>query len=298
MSAKSLRTSGPGRWVTRDGSFLAKRVGGKNRPGQDFYHFILSVSWTRFFCLLIASYFVLNFWFGLLYFICGENALEGGPSGSLWLRFQTAFFFSVQTLATIGYGRITPVGLLPNLIVTIEALVGMLMVALGTGLVFARVSRPTARVAFSDKALVTTVDGELCLEIRAANERANQLVDARVAITLTRAERTQEGIWYRNIYDLKLERSWNSVFALSWTIVHPIDAQSPFKDLTPEKMEEDEVMLVVSISGTDDTMAQTVHARTVYLWDEIVVGGQFADMTDYSEEDGLIINLGVISKLE
>lgn len=208
------------------------------------------------------------------------------------------FFFSVQTLATIGYGRITPVGLLPNLIVTMEAFVGMLMVALGTGLVFARVSRPTARVAFSDQALVTTIDGDPCLGIRAANERANQLVDARVAITLTRAEQSEEGIWYRNIYDLKLERSWNSVFALSWTIVHPIDAQSPFKDLTPEKMKEDEVMLVVSISGTDDTMAQTVHARTVYLWDEIVFGGQFVDMTEYSDEDGLRINLGAISKLE
>jgi inward rectifier potassium channel len=211
-------------------------------------------------------------------------------------RFLQDFFFSVQTFATIGYGRLVPVGLAANILVTIEALVGLLSVAISTGLIFARVSKPTARVAFSKVAVITPVDGVPCLMIRLANRRANQIVDARASITLSFEEKTSEGQEYRNLYDLKLERDTSSAFTLSWTVVHEITPDSKLYGLTREKLQETDAILFVTLVGIDETFNQTVQARFSYLPEEILWGHDFKDMFFDDPSGGLIIDLSLISE--
>jgi len=269
------------RLLNRDGSFNAVRSGVPSGGAGDIYHQLLSMSWKRFIVVLGLAYLVVNLFFAELYYVVGPEALAGLEEASRLdgiSRFLECFFFSVQTFATIGYGRISPVSLSANALVTFEAFLGMLSVAIPTGLLFARFSKPTARIRFSRNALITPHDGVPCLLFRMVNERLNQVVEAQVRVGLVRNERTLEGEFYRNFYDLKLERSVSSAFVLSWTVVHEIDEQSPLFGVTPEMLRESEAEFIVSVTGIDDTFSQTIHARWSYVADEIVFGSRFADM--------------------
>jgi inward rectifier potassium channel len=227
-----------------------------------------------------------NVAFALGYLACGPGALEGTDGGAT--SFLDAFFFSVQTFATIGYGKLTPRSLPANLLVTLEALVGLLAVALATGLVFARFSRPTARVLFSERAAIAPHDGVLSLVFRMANERRSQIVQAEVSVTVIRDDRTVEGETYRSLYDLALERHHSPFFTLSWTVVHPIDEKSPLRDIASDAgLRSAGAEIMVSLVGIDDALAQTVHARFSYAPDDIVWGGRFADILE--RRDGLVV---------
>lgn len=270
----------PWRLLERDGTFNVARVcrGFPLLRATDLYHSLLRASWRRILAAIAALYMLVNALFATAYVSCGEGALEGTRRHDLAGRFVEAFFFSVQTFSTIGYGRIAPDGLAANVIVTVEALTGLLGLALATGLLFARFSRPTARVLFSNVAIIASHDGEPSFLFRMANERRNQIVDATVSVSLSRNEMTAEGQGFRNFYDLSLERRRSPFFALSWTVVHPIDAKSPLAGATRESLREAEAEILVSLIGTDDTFAQTVHARFSYIADDILWGGTFTDM--------------------
>jgi inward rectifier potassium channel len=192
--------------------------------------------------------------------------------------FPNAFFFSVETFGTIGYGYLYPKGLEANLIMTVETFVGLVYVALATGLVFARVSRPTARVTFSRQAVVTEFDGEPMLMFRAANRRANQILEAEVTIALARDVRTLEGSDIRRFDELVVRRSRSPLFAYTWTVMHHIDEASPLWGATPEILQAQNVELIVVLSGVDDRYAQRVHARYSYQADEIVWNKRMADV--------------------
>jgi inward rectifier potassium channel len=188
------------------------------------------------------------------------------------------FFFSVQTMATIGYGAMYPKTLYANILVALEAPIGLLGVAMATGLMYGRFSRPTARVIFSNVALIAPYDGKPMLMFRAANKRGNQILEARLWVTLIREEMNAEGYSMRRIYDLDLTRSHSPFFMLSWTAMHPIDETSPLYGETPESLAASDADILVTLTGVDETVAQPIHARHAYAVRDLIWNHRFADV--------------------
>ena len=266
-------TPPPQRMLDEKGHTNVVRMGIKRSPWDDLYYLLLTISWSRFFALTLLLYGVVNTLFAMLYLVGGDNLANAQP-GSFW----DAFFFSVQTMATIGYGAISPKTFYGNVIVAIEAMLGLLGVAVITGLAFARLARPTARILFSRVAIIAQYNGVPTLMFRAANERGNQILEARLWVFLVRDEVTEEGQPMRRFYDLSLSRQLSPVFNLTWTAMHPIDENSPLYGETPESMRDHATEIVVSLTGIDETVAQTVHARYAYLTQEILWDTQFANL--------------------
>jgi inward rectifier potassium channel len=238
---------------------------------RDAYHYLLVMPLPLFFAVMGGGFVAINLIFGTAYFFIGGI---GAPPGD----FASCFFFSVQTLNTIGYGVLAPKTLPANIVVTLEAFVGLFNLAIATGLLFARISRPTARVMFSDKAVVTDYNGVPTLIFRAANRRRNRIVEAEVSVSLLRDVQTLEGDTVRTFHTLEPIRPKTPVFYLSWQIMHRIDAQSPLARETPESFTASRDEIVVVLKGLDETFGQTVHARTSYTPDEIVWGRRLADI--------------------
>jgi inward rectifier potassium channel len=253
--------------------FDVVRKGMSHSHWHDPYHLLLMLDWPQFFGLTAISYIATNALFALLY-LAGGDCIKGARPGS----FLDTFSFSVQTMATIGYGAMYPQTDYANLLVSIEALVGLLGVAMATGLMFARFSRPTARVLFSRVAVITPHNGLPTLMLRVANERRNQILEAQIGLSLLRDEVTMEGLSIRRFYDLKLLRSQTRTFALSWIVMHVIDEDSPLYGATPESLEEVQTDIVVTLTGIDETVSQTVHARHYYITDEILWNMRFVDI--------------------
>jgi inward rectifier potassium channel len=276
------------RLLNADGSFNVIRLGLRTRPGRDAYHRLLSMHWRPFFGLVLVAYIAVNLVFGAAYDAFG-NIERAAPAGLE--RFLDCFFFSVQTLNTIGYGRLVPIGLASNILVTFEAMTGLLSLAITTGLVFARFSRPTSRVIFSSRALITPHDGVPSLLFRIVNARANQIVEARIRVGLVINELTLEGEEYRTIHDLPLEREHTAIFAASWTVVHAITRESPLYGQSKESLEKAEAEVLVTLVGTDETFAQTIHSRHSYIPSEIVWNGAFEDMLSRTQGGQLLVDV-------
>jgi inward rectifier potassium channel len=246
---------------------------------RDPYHLLLTISWTGFLVMIAVSYVTINALFALVYMLggdCIENARPG--------NFLDLFFFSVQTLASIGYGAMYPKTTYANIIVTIEAITGLVGIAVMTGLAFARFSRPTARVMFSRVALITIYDGVPALMFRAANQRRNQILEAQMRVYLMRDEVTAEGHFMRRFHDLKMVRNQTPSFALTWVAIHPIDEYSPLYGMTTESLIKTNTNIVVSLSGVDETVAQVVHARHSYTANEILWNYRFVDIFHYTND--------------
>ncbi len=268
------------RLLNRDGSFNVQRKGLRLGTSLSLYHTLLTTTWTRFMALIVVSYLLLNGLFALAFVLCGPGALVGaqpGAGGAETAAFARAFFFSVETFSTIGYGNIGPAGLAANLVVTVEALVGLLWLALATGLLFARFSRPTARILFSRTAVIAPYRGIRAFEFRIANARSSQLTEVQATLMFTRFEE-DGGRQVRRFHLLPLERSSVTFFPLSWTIVHPIDDASPLNGLTRDDMRRSDAEFLVLLSGVEETFAQRVHARSSYRWDEVAWGAKFSDI--------------------
>jgi inward rectifier potassium channel len=257
----------------RVGQFNVVRKGTWRFHWHDLYHLLLTMSWPAFLGLMWVLYAVSNALFALAY-LAGGNCIQNARPGS----FQDAFFFSVQTMATIGYGGMSPATDYANWVVTVEAMVGLLGVAMVTGLAFARFSRPTARVLFSRVAVIRPYHGVPTLMFRAANLRYNQILEAQMSVTLVRNEISPEGEFMRRFYDLNLVRSRTPIFALSWTVMHVIDETSPLNGATPELLAQQEIEIVVTMTGLDETVSQTVHARHSFIASEILWNMRFVDV--------------------
>ncbi len=240
---------------------------------EDFYHQLMTSSWPLLLLKVMAAFAAINCLFALGYLIAG--GVGHARRGS----FADAFFFSVQTMATIGYGKMAPASLIANLLASGEALTGLLTFALVTGLVFAKFSRPTARVRFTRNAVISLRDGVPSLMFRMANVRANQIVEAQIHVILARQEITLEGEEVRRFYDLELARYTNAIFSHSWTAVHPINLRSPLYGATAESLKASDAGIVVSLTGIDETFSQTVYARYYYDAEDIIWGARLADIT-------------------
>lgn len=252
----------------------------------DFYHRAVRMGWPGFFAVLAAGFAVINLLFGGLYMLGGHTIAGARPDS-----FADHFFFSVQTIATIGYGAMYPQTTYGHVLVTLEALIGLLGVGIVAALAFARFSLPTARIRFSSVAVIADFDGVPTLMLRAANERRNSIIAARVQVSLLRPETTREGIGIRRFYDLALARSETPMFSLSWLIMHPITAASPLSGLTAAELRRSDFALLVSITGLDENLSQTLHARHAYFNSDIRVNHRFVDMIEESAGGDRLVDL-------
>jgi inward rectifier potassium channel len=262
-----------------------RRIGYEESSLRDMYHTLMVSSWWRFFGFIAIGYFSANALFASAYVVapgCLENAREGS--------FSDAFFFSVQTMATIGYGKMTPVTPYANGLVTVESLLGIFGVALVTGLTFAKFSRPTARVMFSDVAVVCPRDGVQSLMIRMANQRVNRIVDVQLHAILAINDTTVEGENVRRFLTLKLTRDRVATFVMTFTAVHPITEESPLFGLSPEELAARSGEVMISLLGMDETFAQTIHARGVYMQSDIVYGERFVDIVVLMPDGGRTVD--------
>ncbi len=260
---------------------------------SDVYHRFLVLSWWQFLLGGSLLYLALNVLFAGLYWL-EPGAVDHARPGS----FADAFFFSIQTMATIGYGVLTPVGTYANTVVTAETMLSLLLVAFTTGLTFSRFSRPTARVSFSRVATVSPYNGVPTLTVRLSNRRRNQILEADVRMTLLRRENSAEGQQMYRFYDLPLARGHTPLFSLSFTAMHPIDEHSPLQGVTPAKLKEQDAELLVTVTGLDETMSQTIHARTSYLAEDVLFGHRFADMFGYTPEGRVVIDYRRFDEVE
>ena len=270
------------------------RIQGLNRKRfGDVYHWLMTLSWTRFSLWWMALYLGANLLFGFLYWLQPGGVAQARPHA-----FSDAFFFSVQTLGTIGYGQMWPRSLYAQSLVTVEAFTSLALTAVGTGLIFARVSRPTARVLFSRNAVIVTREGQLTLMFRAGNVRMNQILEADVSLSLARRQFSREGVEFRTFIDLKVVRAHSPMFGLTWTVMHQIDEASPLYAADQASLEACQAELVIVISGVDDTFAQRIHARHSYLPHEIVWGRRLADIILYDAQGARYVDYGRFHDLD
>jgi inward rectifier potassium channel len=255
-----------------DGPTEAIYIGHAKDSWRDAYHYLLTMPLARFLGVLAAAYLAINAVFALGYL------LVGGVSGLKPWDYPDAFFFSVETLSTVGYGEMWPQSLGAHWLMVAESFVGLLNVAIATGLLFARFSRPTARVMFSDRAVVWPLNGTPTLMLRAANRRRNRIVEAEVTVSLLRDATSLEGDTFRRFETLDTVRARTPVFTLTWQIMHRIDESSPLFGETAQSLTARRAEIVVVLRGLDETFAQTIHARGSYTPDEIVWGRRLKDI--------------------
>jgi len=277
------------RAINKDGSFNVRRRGASWRAFHPWLA-LVNMSWTGFATVLGLMWLVVNTLFALLYFKLDPSELQGVMVSTPWHRFLDDFFFSAQTLTTVGYGGIVPRGVLANFIASTEALLGLMAFAVGTGLLLARVSRPSARIAFSQNALIAPYQDGTSLQFRIVNERRNTLMELEARVLLMTVVPGARGPERR--YDiLNLERKAVIFFPLTWTIVHPIDSTSPLFGKTAADLERLQAELLILIKGFDDTFSQTVNARYSYRYDEIRWNARFAPAFRIDEEGDMILEL-------
>jgi inward rectifier potassium channel len=261
--------------VDARGRLLLERRGMAGTLGQtlakDSYHFLRTATWTRIILLFAGLFMVVNFLFAAILYAGHADVMNAhGFAGYYW--------FSVQTLATIGYGYLAPNDILSNAIVTVESFVGIALTAMVTGVFFARFATPYAKVIFSKVAIIGHHDGKRTLMFRMANARATAIVEATCHVYVSRDEVLAGGERMRRIYDLPLRRATSPIFSLSWLATHTIDDASPIADLTPESLATSNVNFIVTFQGTDDRLAATVHTRYAYNVDDVVFDRRFADL--------------------
>jgi inward rectifier potassium channel len=277
-----VATQSTQRLLNADGSFNVRRSGLSLATSLNLYHVLLTMSWTTFLALVLLLYFLSNIFFGLLYSTFGAEALvdtSSTPTENLFIR---GFFFSVQTFATIGYGTIHPVGIIPNLLVTVESYYSLIANALITGVVFARFARPTAKVIFSKNAVVAPYQGITGLMFRLVNGRSNQLIELRAKVMIARFV-NDGGKTVRRFAELELERKGVVFLPLTWTVVHPIDETSPIYGLSDQDLRDSDAEILILLTATDETFATVVHTRTSYKYDEIIFGHKFVSIYNPTE---------------
>jgi inward rectifier potassium channel len=275
------------RLLNRDGTFNVMRTGLSLLTSLSVYQALLRMSWRKFLSVIALVYVIINLTFAIIYISCGPDALEG-PDGSVYGNtFLRAFFFSVQTFSTIGYGNLVPKGLAANLVVTCESFFGMLFVALATGIIFARFSRPTVKILYSNNAVIAPYRGINAFMFRITNIRKSLIIDLQATVMLAKFENV-DGRLLRQFYQLRLERERVTFFPLTWTVVHPIDDQSPLNGVTEEELRNGDAEILIVLNGMDETFSQLVHSRSSYKADEIVWNARFGDIYARDSDSALL----------
>ncbi len=261
-------------------------VGAPRTTLRDGYHLFLKARWSAALASITLGYLLINALFAAAY------RATGGVANARPDSFFDAFCFSVQTMGTIGYGAMYPTSGASNTIMICESVTSLIITAVATGLIFAKFSRSTARVAFSAHPAVAPMDGVPTLMFRVGNERGNFILEATVRVSLVRTERTKEGVTFYRMYDLRLARERSPATPTrSWTVLHAIEPDSPLFGATPESVARDEIELIVSLVGVDDTSLQAVHARHRYIDSEIVWGARHADILNEEPSGRIVVDM-------
>jgi inward rectifier potassium channel len=284
------------RLLNRDGSFNVARRGYSFWEALSSYHELVTMSWPKFYALVLLVFLLANAIFGGLYLLCGPGSVVN-QSTHIDATWKDIFFYSIQTISTIGSSTFVAVGVAGNTVQAIELLFGLMGFAVIAGLVFARFSRPTARILYSEKAVIAPYRGITAFEFRVANGRNNQMIEVNAKVLFTRFENV-DGRPLRRYYLLPLERDNVTFFPLSWTVVHPIDDQSPIKGITPAEMAASNAEFLILMQGIDETFAQNVHSRSSYRGDEIVWNAKFADVFSGMKEKNLTVDMRKFSEVE
>ncbi len=285
------------RLVNQDGSFNVVRRGMPISQSLSFYHWLLEMSWFKFNSIVVLAYVLINLFFASLYELIGVGHLGGIIGRTGFDKFMDAFFFSVQTFTTVGYGRISPIGIEAGSIATIESLFGLMGFALATGLLYGRFSRPNAKIIYSKKAIFANYREITGFMFRIANARKNQLIEVEIQVVLSIQE-VNNGVVKRRFHDLTLERKKVNFFPLTWTIVHPITQDSPLNGVSYQDLLDGDAEFLILLKAFDDTFSQTVHSRTSYKSNEIEWGAKFSNIFVDSDNDETIADMGKIHDFE
>ncbi len=285
------------RYVNPDGSFNVRRLGLRYFESMTAYHALILMSWPRFQLTVAGAYLITNFFFATCFFLCGPQAMRGSEATDGAGRFWEAFFFSVQTLATIGYGHISPRGTAANILVAIEALIGLLGFALITGMLFARFSRPVAKIVYSKTAIISPHRDQTAFMFRIANQLTSQLINVEAVVSCSRWV-DENGRRVRRFSELTLERKKVMFFPLHWVIVHPIDESSPLFGLTYHDLVESDAEFIIMLTGIDELFAQSVHSRMSYKHDELIWGAKFRDMFRGLEDGKVSVDMREIHAVD
>lgn len=269
------------RLIQQDGSFNIVR---KGHNGRNTYQSLIEMSAGRFALFTILIFVGINVFFACLFLMVGIDQLDGVPEGSLLDNFLYAFFFSIQTFTTVGYGSISPVGISANFIAALCAMLGLITFALITGLFFARFSRPRSHITFSKKAIIAPYQDGLSFQFRIVNSRSHKIINLSARVVVTWLEKKEDG-FKRRFQALTLERDQIVLFPLNWTIVHPIDEKSPFHNKDLETMRRLQFEILVMISGFDESYNQYIHDNTSFTCANLKTGVRFKPMYTSSDED-------------
>ncbi|HVU52844.1 MAG TPA: ion channel [Polyangia bacterium] len=274
------------RFVPPGANYGIRVLGDERAPLRDFYHALLRLPWRVTVAAISGVFLAVNALFALGYLVVGGVA-HGAPGS-----FADAFFFSVQTMGTIGYGNLYPESMAANVLVVAESIASLTLTALATGLVFAKFSRSTARLVFTKHAVISPVNGVPTLQFRLGNQRGNQIVDARIRVVMMRTEKLLEGGTFYRMLDLKLTRDVQLSLQRSWSALHVIDASSPLHGETPESFEQKEIELQVSVVGIDDITMQPVHGQHRYFTHQFLWGFRMSDILHEDPDSGdLVLDL-------
>jgi len=268
-------------------------VGLEYRPLADLYYFLIAARWHWLISVALGGYIVINLIFALLFWLDKDAILNARPGS-----FADAFFFSIQSFSTIGYGGMSPNTLYAHLLVTVESFAGLVAVAMGTGLIFAKFSRPSARVAFSNIMVMCDRDGVPTLQFRIANERQNEILNANLHVSVLVEEVTAEGQRMRRFRKLALEQEESPMFTINWTAIHRLDDTSPLYGLGVENVKEEVRFIIAVFSGLDGTFLQTVQARHVYQAEDIAFGCHFEDMVEMLPSGDILLDHGQLNYIK
>ncbi|HZR28111.1 MAG TPA: ion channel [Terriglobales bacterium] len=263
------------RLLNRDGSFNVRRQGLGFWRSLHAYQLLLTMSLPRFAATMAGSFALINVLFALGFMMLGPQALQGNSNTGT--GFWRAFFFSIQTFTTIGYGNVVPAGFAANTLATLESFVSLLAVALVAGVIFARFSRPTAKIVYSRHAVIAPYRGITAFQFRIVNARRNEIIEVQAKLLFSRFELTDRG-YIRQYYQLALERERVTFFPLTWTVVHPIDGNSPLYGMKAQDLYDSKSEFLILLNGVDEAFAQIVYSRTSYTADEIMWNARFASV--------------------
>lgn len=285
------------RLMQSEGQSNVKRKGGGFFRSLNFYHSLITMKWMKFNLIVLSAYIMVNLLFACIYFFMGQHSLGGMIYKSEFERFMETIFFSAQTLSTVGYGRISPTGYAASTVAAIEAFMGLLGFALATGLLYGRFSRPVAKLIFSDKILISPYRDGKALMFRLSNLRKSELIDCEINVLIAHVEQINSQP-VRKFNTLKLELTRVNFLSMSWTVVHPIDEESPVKDWSMDDFKNRSSEVLILFKAYEETFAQTVHTRHSYAFSDVVEGGRFVSIIKPSNNGSVVVELDRISEYE
>lgn len=265
--------------------FQVERVGLDTPIADDLYHLLRRTTWPRLLATIVLGWLATNAVFAALYLGLGD-AITGARPGS----FADAFYFSVQTISTIGYGGLSPATPAADAVVVLESVAGLLLTALSTGMIFAKFATPRAKVLWSRSAVICQHDGRRALMLRVGNARTSTIVEARMRLVLSLDGTTNEGRPFRHLHDLRLRREHTPLFSLTWTAIHFLDDDSPLAHLTAEQLMERNATIIASLQGTEEQLMQTVHARHLYNAPDLLFDREYVDILGVRDDGRRVID--------